>query len=134
VHQALGQVLQADAHALLVCDEEQVVGVVTLADMARCIHDSRVVLSIERVETLVRPPAAVGMTAPLSVVRALMAREGTGLVAVTGPGGMIVGCVINQSLLAHEPGGRDVAKPQESSRIIPLLRPDNGTVKVCMPV
>ena len=67
-------------------------------------------------------------------VRALMAREGIGLVAVTGPGGMTVGCVTTQLLLTREPGGRDTAKPHESSRLIPLLRPEKGTVKVCVPL
>jgi CBS domain-containing protein len=134
VHQAIGEMLQADADALLVCDGEQVAGVVTLADLARCIHNSRGALSIERVGTLMRPPAAVGMAAPLPTVRALMAEEGTGLVAVTGPGGLTVGCVTAQSLLAREPGGRDTARPREASTLVPLLGTDTGTVKVCVPV
>jgi CBS domain-containing protein/tetratricopeptide (TPR) repeat protein len=134
VHQAMGQALEADALALLVCDDQQAVGVVTLADLARCMHDSRGVISIERVETLMRPPAAVGMTAPLSVVRTLMARQGTSLVAVTGPGGMTVGCITAQALLASEPVSQGNARPEQHGRPVPLLRPDRATVHACVPV
>jgi CBS domain-containing protein len=136
VHQAVEEMLQASAHAMPVCDEDQLVGVVTLADLARRIQDSRGVLSIERVQTVVHSAATVGMTAPLSMVRALMARELTGLIAVTGPGGMIVGCITAQSLLADEAGtgNSDTGRPEQPSTLVPLLRPGGGTVKVCMPV
>jgi CBS domain-containing protein len=134
VHQATEQMLQTGAHALPVCDDDLLVGVVTLADLARRIHDSRGALSIERVQTLMRTPAAVGMTAPLSRVRELMTREPTSLIAVTGPNGLPVGCITASSLLADQPGNRDTAWSGQHSTLVPLLRPGGGTVKICTPV
>jgi len=133
LHQAVEQILQVGANALLVRDEDQMVGVVTLADLARTQRSSRA-LSIERAQMLICAAATVGMTAPLSAVRAVMAREPAGLVAVTGPRGMTVGYITARSLLAGAQDGMDTSRPEQYGRFVPLLRAGNATAEVCAPV
>jgi CBS domain-containing protein len=133
VHHAIGQMLQSGADALLVCDEgHQVQGVVTLTDLARCIHDSRGVLTIARIETVMQSPVAVELTASFSEVRSLIADSGPTLIAVTSPTGATVGGITFQEVLAHEQSGRNTYRPErtQNSRYVLLQRPTG----VCVPV
>lgn len=133
VHHAIGQMLQSGADALLVCDEgHQVQGMVTLPDLARCIHDSRGALTIERIETVMQSPVAVELTASLSEVRCLIVHSGPTLIAVNSPTGTTVGGITFQEVLAHEQSSRDTYRTErtQNSRHALLLPP----TEVCAPV
>jgi hypothetical protein len=107
-------------------------GVVTLTDLARCIHDSRGAPTIERIETVMQAPVAVELTASFSKVRSLIAHWGPTLIAVTSPTGATVGDITFQEILAHEQSGRNTYRTvrTQNSRYA-LLQPPTG---VCVPV
>jgi len=129
VHEALEQILLSGIQALPVHDGAEVARVVTLADLARRIYGSRGVPSIERIETLIRPAAAVAMDASGPAVRNAMAHGGTGMVIVTGPGGETVGYITAESLLAGEPSTAPASHGPARFQVPLLVPPSVSLVK-----
>jgi CBS domain-containing protein/tetratricopeptide (TPR) repeat protein len=127
---ALGQVLRSGEPALPVGEGSEIAGVVTLADLARTVHDSRGVPSIQRVEALKRVPAEVTIDTPLPEVRAAMTRDDAGLVVVRGPGGGVVGYITASSLLGDASPDEDDVSRGNPGMEVPLLGPGGGTVRV----
>jgi CBS domain-containing protein len=117
VREALEQMLQSKARALPISEGPRVEGVVTLADLARCVHSNRGAPSISRVDTLMRPPASVAPDTPLSAVRALMARESTELLVVTSRNGETAGYISTESALAAEPGRPETGGGRPTMRV-----------------
>ena len=119
VSAALEQVLQSSGPALPVFDETRVAGVVTLADLARRIHDSHGLPRIERVETVMRPPTILESGAPISAVRAKIADEPSGLVLVAAPSGEPVGYITAETLLIPGPGHDGATGEPGTSLLLP---------------
>jgi CBS domain-containing protein len=134
VDAALEEMLRSGEPALPVGEGSAVAGVVTLADLARSMRDSRGVPSIQRIEALMRPPIEVTMDTPLPEVRAAMAHDDTGLIVVSGPGGGVAGYITASVLLADDTlPGRDVGN-RRAGMEVPLLGPGGGTSRICVPV
>ncbi len=129
VHEALEQILLSGIQALPVHDGAEVARVVTLADLARRIYGSRGVPSIERIETLIRPAAAVAMDASGPAVRNAMAHGGTGMVIVTGPDGETAGYITAESLLAGEPSTAPASHGPARFQVPLLVPPSVSLVK-----
>jgi CBS domain-containing protein len=132
VDAALGEMLRSGESALPVGEGSAVAGIVTLADLARSVRDSRGVPSIQRIEMLMRPSVEVAMHTPLPEMRAAMARDDAGLVVVRGPGGAVAGYITASSLLAGSVPGRDGSNGDQSRMEVPLLGPGGGTARICV--
>jgi CBS domain-containing protein len=121
LHEAMEQVLESGVRTLPVTEDADVVGVVTLADLAQAMHQARGLPSIQRVETLMQPPVTVPVDMPASAVMATAARSQAGLLVVTGPDGTPAGYLTPESLLTGMPGtvhDRE-SRPQSRSLLLP---------------
>jgi CBS domain-containing protein len=127
VSEALEQVLQSSGPALPVFEGTRAIGVATLADLARRIHDRHGLPMIEHVETLMRPPVMLETDTPLSVVRARIADEGAGLLLVIASSGETVGYITAESLLTVKPAGHQVTDQPRA----PLLLPSTNVLVPC---
>jgi len=132
VDAALGEMLRSGEPTLPVGEGSAVAGVVTLADLAGSVRDSRGVPSIQRIEALMQPPIEVTMDTPLPEVRAAMARNDAGLVVVCGPAGGVVGYIMASSLLADSGTAGDSANWGQPHMEVPLLGPGGGTARICV--
>lgn len=126
--EALERLVQSGAPALPVREAGRVVGVVTLADLARNINDHLGVPSaMDTVRTLMRPAVTVTADTPLSAVAQAITENG--IIAVADPGSkdQPVGYLTAESVLTHAPAtasGRPPATPGHP----PLLIPGAGVV------
>lgn len=123
--EALERLVQSGAQALPVCEMSRVVGIVTLADLARHINDHLGVPSATKtVKVLMRPATIVPADTPLSAIARAIADDG--IIVVSGPGDRPVGYLTAESVLTQAPPGTS-AHPIAPDRP-PLLIPGTGAV------
>jgi CBS domain-containing protein len=123
--EALEWVVQSGAQALPVCELSRVVGVVTLADLARHISDHLGVPSAaETVKALMRPATIVPADTPLSAIAQAIADDG--IIVISGSDDRPVGYLTAESVLTQTPAGTSTrpATPDHP----PLLIPGTGAV------
>jgi CBS domain-containing protein len=104
VHDALEHIVRSGAKALPVHDRSYVAGIIALSDIAEHIYRARGLPSIQRIETLMRPPVTVAADTPLSEVMTVAASDPAGLLVVTSEDGTPAGYLTHEALLAHAPG------------------------------
>jgi len=117
--EALEMVLEHGGTALPVADGADVVGVITLTDLAQAMHQARGLPSIQRVETLMRPAVTVPAGTPTTDVMTAAAGSPAGLLLVTGPDGTPSGYLTRESLLAQPPSNRERSAHSTSGLLLP---------------
>ncbi len=125
VIQALERLVQSGTQALPVCQMTRVVGIVTLADLARYISDRQGAAPVtETVRALMRPAAIVPPGTPLPAIAQAIAEDG--IIVVSGSGDQPDGYLTAESVLTQVPPGTS-ARPAVPDRP-PLLIPGAGAV------
>ena len=125
VIQALERLVQSGTQALPVCETTRVVGIVTLADLARYISDRQGAAPVtETVRALMRPATIVPPGTPLPAIAQAIANDG--IIVVSGSGDQPDGYLTAESVLTQVPPGTS-ARPAVPDRP-PLLIPGAGAV------
>jgi CBS domain-containing protein len=125
VIQALERLVQSGTQALPVCQMTRVVGIVTLADLARYISDRQGAAPVtETVRALMRPATIVPPGTPLPAIAQAIADDG--IIVVSGSGDQPDGYLTAESVLTQVPPGTS-ARPAVPDRP-PLLIPGAGAV------
>jgi len=125
VIQALERLVQSGTPALPVCQMTRVVGIVTLADLARYISDRQGAAPVtETVRALMRPATIVPPGTPLPAIAQAIAEDG--IIVVSGSGDQPDGYLTAESVLTQVPPGTS-ARPAVPDRP-PLLIPGAGAV------
>ena len=123
--EALERLVQSGTQALPVCEKSRVVGIVTLADLARHINDHHGVPSVtEDVHLLMRPATIVPTGTPLPAIAQAIADDG--IIVVSGPGDRPVGYLTAESVLTQAPPGTSTRPTAQDHP--PLLIPGTGAV------
>ena len=117
--------MQSGTQALPVCETTRVVGIVTLADLARYISDRRGAAPVtETVRALMRPATIVPPGTPLPAIAQAIANDG--IIVVSGSGDQPDGYLTAESVLTQVPPGTS-ARPVVPDRP-PLLIPGAGAI------
>ena len=125
VIQALEWLVQSGTQALPVCQMSRVVGIVTLADLARHINDHQgVPLVTETVKALMRPATIVPPGTPLPAIAQAIADDG--IIVISSPDGRPAGYLTAESVLTQAPPGTSAHTASQDRP--PLLIPGAGAV------
>jgi CBS domain-containing protein len=124
VIEALERLVQSGTQALPVCEMSRVVGIVTLADLARNISGRQGGLPAETVKALMRPATIVPPDTPLPTIAQALADNG--IIVVSGPAARPAGYLTAESVLTQAPPGTG-ARPAARDHP-PLLMPGTGAV------
>jgi CBS domain containing-hemolysin-like protein len=98
VDAALEVVLRDDGAGTPVVDGDDLVGVITLADLGKVLHATQGGLVSDPVGAHMRDPVFVAADTPIDVVRRVIAQGGAGLAAVLTTGGEVAGYVTASDL------------------------------------
>ena len=124
----LERLVQSGTPALPVREASRVVGIVTLADVARHINDRVDVPSATVIaRTLMRPGVSVPADTPLSAITQAIADDGIIVVTDPGSGHQPIGYLTAETVLIQNPASGRSRPPTDSSHP-PLLLPQAGAV------